>query len=128
MPKNYLKIAPKVIFFKVNPNPMVHYQLNMVQRWITTWGRLITFLVKFLKGQRSKVNALCQNWLVFTLYPNLMALHEGRLVKVWVKFLKGQRSTVYELCKNWLKIPPKLIFYTINPNRIMQFQPNMVQI
>ena len=37
---------------------MEQYQPNMVQRWITT--RLMTFLVKFLKGQGSKVNELCQ--------------------------------------------------------------------
>ena len=68
------------------------------------------FLVKILKGQRSKVNELCQNWLkiepnltFFTLNAKLMvqcepnmvqrlSLYGGRLVKVCVKFLKGQRS------------------------------------
>ena len=114
--KNQLKIAPKVIIFKIYPNPMEQYQPNMVQRWITT--RLMTFLVKFLKGQGSKVNELCQNWLkiapkqiFFTLNPILMIQFKPNIVQrcitswrqtgeVWVKFLKGQRSMNFT--QNWL--------------------------
>ena len=65
---------------------MEQYQPNMVQRWITT--RLMTFLVKFLKGQGSKVNELCQNWLkivpnltFFTLNAKLMVQFEPNMVQ-----------------------------------------------
>ena len=51
----------------------------------------------------------------------------GKTGDIFGKFLKVQRSKVNELCQNWLEIAPNFKFFTINPNPMVQFQPNIVK-